>query len=228
MRKHHNRLYFNKYDHKTIFRMSYANALYPTTDENLYNIVQGKNDDLKFHNYGGSVVKINAQSKALAKFILEHRSKMHFRLQQNKAIFYSQKKLAKLLVESFWEDWYGSETVDPKFAKLGKNTVGCKRLPHGKFKYQIHLKKDVHQHLSKTERENLWAFLERNDTECLVSNKYVLDYLVGKYPHCYHGYFYVSEEQMLTPIYMMAQKGIDKVVKFEKVKNGTHTKTNKS
>ncbi len=133
-----------------------------------------------------------------------------------------------MLVESFWEDWYGSETVDPKFAKLGKNTVGCKRLPHGKFKYQIHLKKDVHQHLSKTERENLWAFLERNDTECLVSNKYVLDYLVGKYPHCYHGYFYVSEEQMLTPIYMMAQKGIDKVVKFEKVKNGTHTKTNKS
>mgnify|MGYP001489054534 CR=1 FL=1 len=48
-----------------------------------------------------------------------------------------------MLVESFWEDWYGSETVDPKFAKLGKNTVGCKRLPHGKFKYQIHLKKDV-------------------------------------------------------------------------------------
>ena len=71
-------------------------------------------------------------------------------------------------------------------------------------------KKDVHQHITKLERENLWNFLERNVDNCLVTNKYVLDYLVGKYPYCYHGYFYISEQKMLTPIYMLAQKAIDK------------------
>ena len=103
--------------------------------------------------------------------------------------------------------------------------MGCHRLPHGKYKYQIHLKKDIHQHINKQERESLWEYVERNVDNCLVSNRYVLDYLEGKHPHCYSGYFYVSEEQMLTPIYMIAQKGIDKVIKFEKVKNGSNKKT---
>ena len=88
----------------------------------------------------------------------------------------------------------------------------------------MHLLKDVHQHLTNSERQNLWSFLERNKEYCMVSNKYVLDYLIGKYPHCYHGYFYVSEQKMLTPIYMIAQKGIDKVVKFIAIKNGHNKK----
>ena len=111
-----------------------------------------------------------------------------------------------------------------KFKRLGKNSVGCKRLPHGNFKYQIYLKKNVHQLISNSERESLWRFLENNENECLVTNKYVLDYLIGKYPYCYHGYFYVSEAKMLSPIYMIAQKGIDKVIKFVQIKNGNNKK----
>ena len=112
--------------------------------------------------------------------------------------------------------------------KLGKNTIGCKRLPHGKYQYQVHLKKDVHQRITKQERENLWSFLERNVDNCLVTNKYVLDYLEGKYPHCYHGYFYISEQKMLTPIYMLAQKAIDKVIKYVKVKNESNKKVKRT
>ena len=153
---------------------------------------------------------------------------MKFRLQQKYAIFYSDKSLAQLLVETFWEHWYGSESVNPKYNKLGKNSIGCRRLPHGKFQYQVHLKKDVHQHISKQERESLWAYLERNENDCLVSNKYVLDYLIGKYPHCYHGYFYVSEQKMLTPIFMLAQGAIDKVIKYVQVKNAGNKKVKRS
>ena len=70
----------------------------------------------------------------------------------------------------------------------------------------------------------LKEFLERNVDNCLVTNKYVLDYFEGRYPHCYNGYFYVSEEKMLTPIYMLAQKAIDKVIKYVKVKNESNKK----
>ena len=225
MRKHHNKLYYGKYQFKTFFKMPWAGILYPTTDENLQKMLDGTHHDVKHLNK--HFWKVDAKVLKLAKFILDNRTRMKFRLQQKYAIFYSDKNLAKVIVDTFWDFWDGSESIDPNYNKLGKNSIGCRRLPHGKFKYQIHLKKDVHQHLTKQDRENLWAFLERNDTECLVSNKYVLDYLIGKYPHCYHGYFYVSEEKMLTPIYMMAQKGIDKVIKFVKVKNGRNKKTKK-
>ena len=120
------------------------------------------------------------------------------------------------------------KNVNPKYNKLGKNSIGCRRLPHGKFQYQVHLKKDVHQHISKQERESLWAYLERNENDCLVSNKYVLDYLIGKYPHCYHGYFYVSEQKMLTPIFMLAQGAIDKVIKYVQVKNAGNKKVKRT
>ncbi len=225
MRKHHNKLYYGKYQFKTFFKMPWAGILYPTTDENLQKMLDGTHHDVKHLNK--HFWKVDSKVLKLAKFILDNRTRMKFRLQQKYAIFYSDKNLAKVIVDTFWDFWDGSESIDPNYNKLGKNAIGCRRLPHGKFKYQIHLKKDVHQHLTKQDRENLWAFLERNDTECLVSNKYVLDYLIGKYPHCYHGYFYVSEEKMLTPIYMMAQKGIDKVIKFVKVKNGRNKKTKK-
>ena len=122
--------------------------------------------------------------------------------------------------------WYLS--INPKYNKLGKNTIGCRRLPHGKFQFQVHLKKDVHQLITNSERESLWAYLKRNEENCLVTNKYVLDYLIGKYPHCYHGYFYISEQKMLTPIYMLAQKAIDKVIKYVKVKNESNKKTKRT
>ena len=206
--------------------MPWAGVLYPTTDQKLLEMIQGKDKSVRYLNT--TWYKSSPSVIKLAKFILEHRTKMKFRLQQKYAIFYSDKNLSESLIETFWDDWYNSETVDPKFNKLGKNTVGCHRLPHGRFQYQVHFKKDVHQQISQQERESLWAYLERNENDCLVSNKYVLDYLIGKYPHCYHGYFYVSEQKMLTPIYMLAQKGIDKVIKFVKVKNAGNKKVKRT
>ncbi len=223
MRKHHNKLYYAKYRFKTIFQMPWAGILYPTSDENLQKMLDGTHQDVKHLNK--NFWKVDSKVLKLAKFILCNRSKMKFRFQQHKAIFYSDKKFAQKLIETFWDFWHGSESVDPRFDKLGGNVVGCHRLPHGKYKYQIHLKKDIHQHINKQEREGLWEYVQRNVDNCLVSNRYVLDYLEGKHPHCYSGYFYVSEEKMLTPIYMIAQKGIDKVIKFEKVKNGSNKKT---
>ena len=226
MRKHHNKLYYGKYQFKNIFKMPWAGILYPTTDQKLLDMIKGKDKSVRYLNK--QWYKTSPDIVKLAQFIIDHRTKMKFRLQQKYAIFYSDKSLAQLLVETFWEHWYGSESVNPKYNKLGKNSIGCRRLPHGKFQYQVHLKKDVHQHISKQERESLWAYLERNENDCLVSNKYVLDYLIGKYPHCYHGYFYVSEQKMLTPIFMLAQGAIDKVIKYVQVKNAGNKKVKRS
>ena len=226
MRKHHNKLYYGKYQFKTFFKMPWAGILYPTTDQKLLDMIQGKDKSVRYLNK--QWYKTSPDIVKLAQFIIDHRTKMKFRLQQKYAIFYSDKSLAQLLVETFWEHWYGSESVNPKYNRLGKNSIGCRRLPHGKFQFQVHLKKDVHQHISKQERESLWAYLERNENDCLVSNKYVLDYLIGKYPHCYHGYFYVSEQKMLTPIFMLAQGAIDKVIKYVQVKNAGNKKVKRS
>ena len=199
--------------------MPYASKIYPTTDENLYNLV--RTYKVSANEYDENIAKI-------AQFLLDYRTQMKFRIQNKITSFYTNEDLAKYLITEYWDNWYGVETTNPKYQNLGKNSVGCKRLPHGKFKYQVHLKKDVHQSLTDSERQNLWRLIENNEEQCLVTNKYVLDYLIGKYPHCYHGYFYVSEEKMLTPIYMIAQKGIDKVIKFIQIKNGNHKKIKRS
>ena len=206
--------------------MPWAGILYPTTDQKLLEMIQGKDKTVKSLNKDW--YKTSPDIIKLAQFILDYRTGMKFRLQQKYAIFYSNKNLAQLLIDTFWNHWYGTKSINPKYNKLGKNTVGCRRLPHGKFQFQVHLKKDVHQLITTSERENLWAYLERNEENCLVTNKYVLDYLIGKYPHCYHGYFYVSEQKMLTPIYMLAQKAIDKVIKYVKVKNESNKKVKRT
>ena len=226
MRKHHNKLYYGKYQFKNIFKMPWASVLYPTTDQKLLDMIQGKDNAVKSLNKDW--YKTSPDVIKLAQFILDYRTKIKFRLQQKYAIFYSAKPLAQLLVETFWDTWYGAKSINPKYNKLGKNTIGCRRLPHGKFKYQVHLKKDVHQLITEAERRSLWRFLENNEEYCLVTNKYVLDYLTGKYPHCYHGYFYVSEQKMLTPIYMLAQKAIDKVIKYIKIKNDSNQKVKRT
>ena len=199
--------------------MPYASKLYPTTDENLYRLVR---------TYKVSATNHDMNIAKIAQFILDHRTQMKFRIQHKITAFYTNEDLAKYLITEYWDDWYGVETIDPKFKNLGKNSIGCRKLPHGRFKYQIHLKKDVHQHISESERKSLWRFLDNNQEYCLVSNKYVLDYLIGKYPYCYHGYFYISEQKMLTPIYMIAQKGIDKVIKFVAIKNERNKKTKRT
>jgi len=210
MRKHHNRLYYGKYRYKTIFKMPGSIIFYPTTNEHLNNIKKrhANTTDITY----------------MADFIMQNRNKMKFRFQDRRSMFYSDKKLAQQLIEQYWDYWIGSETVDPKFTKLDRNTIGCTRLPHGKYQYQVYLKKDAHLHITKAQRDNLREFLERNVDHCLVPGYAIMDYLEDKCPYCFGGYFYVTKEQFITPIYMMAQEAIDKVIKFRKVKNGCNKK----
>ena len=207
MRKNHNKLYYGKYRHKTVFRLPGSLMFYPTTDEHLIKL---KNDykDLPDMNH-------------LASFIMANRRNVKFRMQDRKTIFYSDLDKSQELIERFWDFWIGSETVDPKFKDLGKDTVGCTRLPHGKYKYQVYLKKDAQVLMTDAQKKNLWEFLERNVDDCLVTNYNIIDFLENKSPYCFGGYFYVKEEKFLTPIYMLAQQAIEKVIQFRKVENGS-------
>ena len=211
MRKHHNRLYYGRFKHKTVFRMPGTLMFYPTTDQWL--------TDLKSKYTGYKDIEY------LADFIIRNRSKIKFRFQDRKSIFYSDQTLAQRLIDRFWEYWTASETVDPKYSNLDAGTVGCARLPHGKYQYQVHLKKDTQVLINEAQKQALRDFLERNIDDCLVSNCHLLDYLESKTPYCFGGYFYVKEEKYLTPIYMMAQQAIDKVIKYRKVKHGSDQKT---
>ena len=76
-----------------------------------------------------------------------------------------------------------------------------------------------------SEIETLANFLESNKEHCLVTNRDVKRFFTGNAPYFIGGYFYVTEEKFLTPIYMMAQKAIDKVIKFRKVENGSNKET---
>ena len=65
--------------------------------------------------------------------------------------------------------------------------------------------------MSNTQKKSLWEFLERNVDNCLVTNYNIIDFLEGKSPYCFGGYFYVKEEKNLTPIYMLEQQAIDTI-----------------
>ena len=185
---------------------------FPTTDEHLITIKERH----------PNTPKINF----LADFIMSNRQKIKFRFQDRRSMFYTDKKLAQQLINKLWDFWIGYETVDPKHGKLGENIIGCTRLPHGKFHYQVHLKKDAHLHITSAQKDNLREFIERNVDHCLVPGYAILDYLEDRCPYCFGGYFYVTKEQFITPIYMMAQEAIDKVIQFRKVKkNGSDKKT---
>tara|TARA_A100001015_G_C14896421_1_gene674589 strand:- start:287 stop:925 length:639 start_codon:yes stop_codon:yes gene_type:complete len=210
MRKNHNKLYYGRFRQKTVFKMPGSLIFYPTTDEHLMQIKKRhpKLPDINF----------------LADFIIKNRKKIKFRFQDRRSMFYTNEKLAHQLIHRLWEFWLESETVDPKHGKLGENIVGCTRLPHGKYQYQVYLKKDSQLLLSDTQRTSLWEFLERNVDNCLVTNHGILDFLENKSGYCYGGYFYVKDEKYLSPIYMMAEQAIEKVIKFRKVKNGSNKK----
>jgi len=183
---------------------------YPTTNEHLLHIKRIHPDlpDINF----------------LADFIIKNRKRMKFRFQDKRSMFYTDRSLAQTLIGKFWDYWIGSENVDPKFNNLGKDVVGCSRLPHGKYQYQVHLKKDAQVLMNDTQIDSLWEFLERNVDNCLVTNYNIIDFLEKKSPYCYGGYFYVRDEKYLSPIYMMAQQAIDKVIQFRKVQNGGNKK----
>ena len=73
MRKHHNKLFYGQYTHKTTFNFPWAHKLYPTTDENLINFIKHKGQ--VYGRFSASIVSI-------AKFILENRGKVKFRVQK--------------------------------------------------------------------------------------------------------------------------------------------------
>ena len=210
MRKHHNRLYYGKFRCKTEFKMPGSLMFYPTTDEHLTKIKE-KNQDTR-HMY------------KLADFIITNRKKIKFRFQHKKVIFYSDHDKSLELINNFWDFWNASTHVDPSFNNLGKNTVGCKRLPHGKFQFQVQFKKDTHTHMSETERHNLWEFISRNKDQFKITSGPVEIFLNGRNTHLFQGYFYVKQEKYLTPVFMMAQNAIDKVIQFRKAKNGSDKK----
>jgi hypothetical protein len=176
---------------------------YPTTDEHLIDLKKEYSE----------APDINA----LADFIIKHRENIKFRFQDKNAIFYSDKSLAQVLIDRFWTFWIGSTEVSDHAIKLNKNEVACKRLPHGKYPYQVHLKKDTHRYFNESERKALWEFVNNSDS-VHITHRYVKEYLSGQTDFCYDGYFYVKEEKVLTLLYMLAQNGINKVIKFIKEK----------
>ena len=215
MRKHHNKLYYGKYHYKTVLDLKSAALLWPTTDEHLIDI-KNKNPKPTRHDLD--------KIWDLADFILQNRRKMKFRIQEKKSIFYSNKELAFELKTKFIDHFVNMETVDPRHGELKENIVGCHRLPHGKYQYQVHIKKDAHRIITELQRENLKNFIERNVDNCYVPSHALLDYLEDKCAYCFGGYFYVTQERYITPIYMMAQQAIDKIIKFRKVKNESNKK----
>jgi len=185
-------------------------VFYPTTDEHLVKIKEQYKD-------AGNMVK-------LADFIIKNRNDIKFRFQDRKAIFYTNYDKSLILIDNFWDYWISSKSVDPKMTTLSKNVVGCNRLPHGKYKYQVYLKKDAHLHIDDTQKKNLYEFIERNTDHCLLTQWALIDWFEDKCQYCFGGYFYVTEEQFITPINMMAQQAIDKVITYRKVKNGSNKK----
>ena len=211
MRKHHNKLYYGKFRNKNIFRIPNVAYLWPTTDQHLLDLKQ-RNSNVPH------IVDI-------CEFIMKHRKRIKFRVQHRNIMIYSDEKLAKAVIEKFWDFWIGAESVDPKFTNLTPNTVGFSRLPHGKYQYQIYLKKDAHTFINDMQKNNLRDFIERNIDNCYVPGYAIMDYLEDKCQYCFGGYFYVTQERYITPIYMMAQEAIDKVIKYRKVKNESNKKT---
>jgi len=223
MRKHHNKLFYGKYRYKVAFNMPWAPILYPTTDAHLESFINGSEVETRYLNK--KFWRANSDVVALAKFIRDNRSQMKFRLQHNKSLFYTDKKLANELVVSFWENWIDSKVVDPKYKDLDENIVGCRRLPHGRYQYQIHLKKQLSWTVNEDKRRALIKFLDTNVDNVFVTNNLLIDWLESKDSWYPASYFYVTDEKYLSPLYVIAGDMIDKVIQFKEIKSAGNKKT---
>ena len=87
MRKHHNKLYYGKYRHKTEFRMPGSLMFYPTTDEHLLRLKKEYSDAPDMNH--------------LADFIMKNRKLLKFRFQDRKAIFYTDYDKSLELIDNF-------------------------------------------------------------------------------------------------------------------------------
>lgn len=219
MRKHHNKLFFGKYTHKATFAWSWCGFLYPTTNEHLKNIISDQYFLGKyFHDNFVGYKKYKENIRELAIFILKYRNTIKFRLQPPIGIIYGPQKIIKNFILNFWSDWHDLTTVEKKFSKvLEKNTVLCNTLPHKKYQYQIRLKKDSYKKIHEKKRYNLYKYLSQNNDVSLIAGRDLKRWLRGEKDLYPAGYFYISEEKYLTPLYMMIQDHIDKIIKFVKI-----------
>ena len=152
--------------------------------------------------------------RKLASFILINRNNIKFRLNTSISYFYGSSSIIRDLILEFWDEWVDIKSIDKMFLnQIDKNTILCTRLPHKKYQYQVHLKKFTHFNLSKTKREQLASYLFRNKENTYVSGHHLKLWLKGESDYA-EGYFYVKDEKCLTPVYMIAQESIDKIIKF--------------
>jgi len=206
-----------------VFRMPWACYLYPTTDLHLKSVLDHTEKEFKSERTMRDskwvfFFKHREKLKKLASFILHNRNTMKFRIQQVETVFYCDEEMAKGLVSMFWNEWHNADAVSKdRSYLLDKNSVLCKRLPLGKYQYQVHLKKNMHKILKQSQREDLYRYLMHNPDNCMITGKYIKEYLEGSSQYAWHGYFYVRDEKLLTPIYLIAQEAIEKVIKFVRV-----------
>ena len=209
MRKHHNKLFYGEYTHKTVFKLPWAHRLYPTTDEHLLKFVKGQVPVIR---------QYNKHPAEMAGFIMANRHNMKFRVQKDRTIFYANFELTLDIITKYWEYLDNMSSVDPlKVNLLKKNTVACKRYPHNDYQYQVYLKNDLHQILDQNNKESFIQFCKTNKKNIKITNKNIIEYISGKSPYCWHGYFFVKDEKFLSALYIIIEKGIDKVQKYIKI-----------
>lgn len=223
MRRTHNKLFYGTYTHKATFKMPWSVFLYPTTDLHLSSILDSSSKEYRtvralVGNNWKYFYQHEQEIKKLSQFLIKHRKNMKFRLQQEQALFYGDKDTVLTLVSMFWDHWRDIQTVVTRKNELpDTNIVFCKRLPLNKYQYQIYVKKNLHKHLSSKQREDLWRYLSQNTETACIPSKQLTEYFSGKSQYGWEGYFYVKEEKMLTPLYMISQDLIHKIYKYERI-----------
>ena len=227
MRKKHNKLFYGKYTHKAEFRMPWCGWLYPTTDEHLQRLLLNPtafDGHMQFATDIFKVKKHKTEIMQLADFILKNRNRIKFRLQSPNAIFYGSRSVIHQAITTFWDNWRDCmETDATHIRKMEPNTVICNRLPHNRYRYQIYLKRDAQFKINDRNRKSLAKYLLQNTDVARVVNSHMLSWLNGESEHC-EGYFYIADEKCLTPVYMIINDSIDKIVKYVKISNDRNNK----
>ena len=205
MRKHHNKLFFGVYTHKAKFKIPESNVLYPTNDLHCLKLAK---------------VWDKEPVADLAEFIMSNRHNMKFRIQHPYTIIYGEKEIIAEAIDTFWEHWVGVTTADPKKIKhMNNQTVVCKRLPLGKYQYQVHVHRKMQSRITREQRDMLHQYLTQNQENATVTNRSLISWLSGSgdIGYGYNGYFYVKDKKALLPIYMISHYIVEKITKFVKV-----------
>lgn len=229
MRKHHHKLFYGKYTHKATFKFATAGFLWPTTKEHLEKIIK-VDSHLKSRILFSGNKFINSdknisETKSLASYILKHRRFIKFRIQNDHICFYGSENVIKDVIDKYWDNWIGVETVDPALTKkLDKNKRLCTKLPHNKYQYQVFLKKKIYTK-NNNFRKGLAAYIIGQPEVGLSANKYFEWWLQGVSDYSGDGYFYIKDEKSLTPIYMLLGENIEKIIQFIKVKKNARLNT---